>query len=236
MIRLIKNEFVKLGFFKCIIPFLLFLTVIMIEYFFNKSLESKNLLELIPYIGIVLCVMFSGLVSNEMVSGTFKYYLTKSNTRFKVLTSKLLFVYIYTFILLLFLLILLFIINMNIDFHFIIKLYCYSIPVFTILSLCVLLSIITKNTPINLGICIFLLTFSGLIAEFLFKKDISIIEYTLLPYFDFNIFISRESISLVNLEYGINLNMTYAIIINMIHIILFNILSYFTFIKKDIKC
>ena len=171
MIRLIKNEFVKQGIIKSIIPFLLFLIVVMIEYFFNKSFESNDLLELIPYIGIVLCVMFSGIVSNEMVSGTFKYYLTKSNTRFKVLTSKLLFVYIYTFILFLFLFILLSIINMNINFHFIIKLYCYSIPVFTILTLCIMLSILIKNTPINLGICIFLFTFGGLIAEFLFKTE-----------------------------------------------------------------
>ena len=233
MIRLIKNEFVKLGIIRSIIPFILFLIVMLLEYYFSKEI---SLFELIPYIGIVLCVLFSGIISNEMASGTFKYYLTKASTKFKVLTSKLLFIYFYTLLLLLFLIMVYIIVMWNIDIQFIIRLFCYSIPIYCILTFTVLMSILIKNTPINLGICIFLFTFSGLIAEFLFKKDISIVEYTLLPYFDFNIFTDKESISLVNLEYGINLNMIYGIVINILHIIIFNIISYFTFIKKDIKC
>ncbi len=236
MIRLIKNEFTKFGIVKFILPYIIFLIVIILEYYYNGYFNNDYLLKLIPYVGMILCILFSSIISNEMTSGTFKYYLTKSSTRFKVLTSKLLFVYVYTFILVLFLLIVSIIITRSISFHFIIKLLCYLAPIYCILSFTVLLSVIIRNTPINTGACIFFLIFGGLIAEFLFKKDIKIVQYTLLPYLDFNIFSSKESIRLINIEYGINLNMVYGLIINMIHIVVSNLLSYFIFIKKDIKC
>ena len=111
----------------------------------------------------------------------------------------------------------------------------YTVSTYTILSFTFLLSIIIKNTPINLGMCIFFFIFSGLISEFFFKNSITIIEYTLLPYFDFNIFWDLDSIKSVNELYGINLNINYATFINIVHIVLFNFISYYTFIKKDIK-
>ncbi len=234
MIRLIRNEFTKLGFIKIIIPFVIFLIIILIEFYFN-NVEYENLFELIPYVGIVLCILFSGIISSEIENGTFRYYLTKSSTRFKVLTSKLLTIYIYTFILYLFLFIVFSLIINSYNSNMFFKYLNYTVSTYTILSFTFLLSIIIKNTPINLGACIFFFIFSSLISEFFFKNSITIIEYTLLPYFDFNIFWDLDSIKSVNELYGINLNINYATFINIVHIVLFNFISYYTFIKKDIK-
>ena len=86
MLNLIRNEFIKMGLFKIIFPFILFLFVIIMEYYFKEVIIYQDIVSLIPYIGIVLCIMFSGLISNEIESGTFKYYLTKSKPRRKILT------------------------------------------------------------------------------------------------------------------------------------------------------
>ena len=235
MMGLIKNEYIKLGLFKIVFPIILFSIVIILEYYLNKVLMFEDIIKIIPYVGIVLCIIFSGIVSNEIESGTFRFYLTKSISRVKILTSKLLAVYIYTFIIYSFILILFLIISDNIPFKLIIKYYEYIIPIYTILSCTFFLSNFIKNTPINLGMCILLFSFGGFMSELLLNKGIKIIEYTLLPYFDFSIFLDKLSINAINLEYGINLNISYAIFINIVHIFVFIILSYFIFSKKDIK-
>ncbi len=235
MINLIRNEFTKLGKFKLIMPFFLFITIFIIEYYLNKIVTFDNLIILIPYIGIVLSIIFSGIVSVEIDNGTFKYYLTKAKTRAKVLLSKIIMEFIYTFVLTSILLGLFYIINSNLNMHLILKYYTFTIPLYFIVSLTTFLSIIIKNTPINSGMCIILLSFGGILSEFLFKNNSKFIEYTFLPYLDLTIFNSSESINLVNLEYGINLNINYGIFINVLFILLFNIIGFILFIKKDIK-
>ncbi len=235
MINLIRNEFTKLGKFKLIIPFLLFISMFFIEYHLNTIITFDNLIVLIPYIGIVLCIIFSGIVSAEVENGTFKYYLTKAKTRAKVLLSKIIMEFIYTFLLTVVLLILFNILGGYLNIQIILKYFTFTIPLYFIISLTTVLSIIIKNTPINSGMCIILLSFSGILSELLFKNNIKFIEYTFFPYLDLTIFNSSESINLVNLEYGINLNISYGVLINILFIILFNIVSFILFIKKDIK-
>ena len=222
MINLIRNEFIKINKFKLLFPFILFLSVIIIEYYFNKQITFENIVTLIPYIGIFLVIIFSGIVSTEIDSGTFKYYLTKSKTRTKVLISKILMSYIYIFLLILFIFLIFYFFSKECN----IKFFLYTIPLYFIVSFTIFLSILIKNTPINSGICIILLTFSGILSEFLFKNGIKFFQYTIFPYLDLSIFLSRESIEFVNLEYGINLNINYGIFINMVFILLFNIFSY----------
>lgn len=235
MIRLIRNEYIKMGYIKFFLPYIMFTFYILIKYFINKNMELNDSLYLIPFIGIIICIMFCGIISNEIESGTFRYYLTKARSRRKIFFSKLLSVFIYIFLITLYILMLYLLINKIFIFKFIIKYFVYTLPLYFILSFAVMLSIVTKYTPINLGTCILILTFSGIISEFLFKNNIKFIEYLFLPYLDFTIFLNKESINLINLEYGINLNIKYAIFINVLFIIIFNVIGYFSFIKKDIK-
>ena len=235
MIRLINNEYIKIGKIKLFLPFVLLSLFIIIKYIINKSFSESDILSLIPFIGIIICIMFCGMISNEIESGTLRYYLTKPISRKKVYFSKLFSTFIYIILLTLYILIIYFFINKSIYFKLIFKCFIYTTPIYFIASFAIMNSIFIKYTPINLGLCVFLLIFSGVISEFLFKNNIRFIQYLFFPYMDFSIFLSKESIDLINAEYSINLNIEYAFLINIIFIIIFNVIGYFSFIKKDIK-
>ena len=77
MINLIKNEFIKLGFKKQFISFIVLTIIIIINYFINnEKLSVDNMFTLIPFIGIIISILFSGIISEEIDSGTFRFYLT----------------------------------------------------------------------------------------------------------------------------------------------------------------
>ena len=98
MIRLVKNEIIKMGKIKLIFPYVLFSLIIIIQYFLVDNIVFENVISIIPFCGIILCVIFSGLISNEIENGTFRFYLTKSKSRNKIYFSKLLFSFVYIFI------------------------------------------------------------------------------------------------------------------------------------------
>jgi ABC-type transport system involved in multi-copper enzyme maturation permease subunit len=95
MIKLINNEFKKIGFFKLCFPFIIFLIVIIL--IFEVTDDMKNTIDnLIPFVGIMVSIIFSGIISNEIENGTIRFYLTKPISRNKIFQSKFITIIIYT--------------------------------------------------------------------------------------------------------------------------------------------
>lgn len=234
MIKLINNEFKKVGLLKLSIPFVVFLIVIIIIYEFNDNMKN-TIFSLIPFIGIMISIIFSGIVSNEIDNGTIRFYLTKPVSRINILKSKFLTIVIYQIILLSFILFIYSVLCKDIDRIYIIKYVKYCSPLLLISSVIILFSILFKNTSITVGLSIFIIVFGGLITQLLLDINITQIEFTFLPYIDFTLFDDSETLKLLNQTYKINLSVKKGIIINLISTIIFYKIGEIIFNKKDIK-
>lgn len=234
MIKLINNEFKKVGLLKLSIPFVVFLIVIIIIYEFNDNMKN-TIFSLIPFIGIMISIIFSGIVSNEIDNGTIRFYLTKPVSRINILKSKFLTIVIYQIILLSFILFIYSVLCKDIDRTYIIKYVKYCSPLLLISSVIILFSILFKNTSITVGLSIFIIVFGGLITQLLLDINVTQIEFTFLPYMDFTLFDDSETLKLLNQTYKINLSVKKGIIINLISTIIFYKIGEFIFNKKDIK-
>lgn len=234
MIKLINNEFKKVGILKLLIPFVIFLIVIIIIYEFNDNMKN-TIFSLIPFIGIMISIIFSGIVSNEIDNGTIRFYLTKPVSRINILKSKFLTIVIYQIILLSFILFIYSVLCKDIDRTYIIKYVKYCSPLLLISSVIILFSILFKNTSITVGLSIFIIVFGGLISQLLLDINVTQIEFTFLPYMDFTLFDDSETLKLLNQTYKINLSVKKGIIINLISTIIFYKIGEFIFNKKDIK-
>lgn len=234
MIKLINNEYKKVGILKLSIPFVIFLIVIIIIYEFNDNMKN-TIFSLIPFIGIMISIIFSGIVSNEIDNGTIRFYLTKPVSRINILKSKFLTIVIYQIILLSFILFIYSVLCKDIDRIYIIKYVKYCSPLLLISSVIILFSILFKNTSITVGLSIFIIVFGGLITQLLLDINITQIEFTFLPYIDFTLFDDSETLKLLNQTYKINLSVKKGIIINLISTIIFYKIGEIIFNKKDIK-
>ena len=234
MIKLINNEFKKIGPLKLSIPFIIFLIVIILIYEFNDNMKN-TIFNLIPFIGIMMSIIFSGIISNEIENGTIRFYLTKPVSRNNILKSKFLTIIIYQIMLLLFILFVYSVLCKDIDRTYIIKYVKYCSPLLLISSLIILFSVLFRNTSITVGLSIFIIVFGGLITQLLLDIKLTQIEFTFLPYMDFTLFDNNEGLKLLNETYKINLYVKKGIIINLISTIIFYKIGEFIFNKKDIK-
>lgn len=234
MIKLINNEFKKIGPLKLSIPFVIFLIVIILIYEFNDNMKN-TIFNLIPFIGIMMSIIFSGIISNEIENGTIRFYLTKPVSRNNIFKSKFLTIIIYQIMLLLFILFVYSVLCKDIDRTYIIKYVKYCSPLLLISSLIILFSVLFRNTSITVGLSIFIIVFGGLITQLLLDIKLTQIEFTFLPYMDFTLFDNNETLKLLNETYKINLYVKKGIIINLISTIIFYKIGEFIFNKKDIK-
>lgn len=234
MIKLVINEFKKIGLLKLTLSFIVFLTIIVIIYEFNDDMKN-TIYNLIPFVGIMTSVLFSGIISNEIENGTFRFYLTKPISRKKIYQSKILTIMVYTSCLLGFIFYVYSILCQNIDKYDFVKFVKYSSSLLIINSVIILLSTLIRNTSLTVGITISLLTFGLLITQLLLDIKLSIVQYSFLPYLDFNIFSDKETIMQMNKLYNIKLSIKNGIIINSVYTYLFYLIGNNLFIKKDIK-
>ena len=247
MIKLIKNELNKIFSFKYIIISLLFITSVFIVIYYNRDIEdaSKVLntsLYMIPFIGMITCLLTGGIMSNEFQNGTIRMYLTKPVKRWKILLSKLLAIYLIIFYYL-FIVLISYILFESIYFDiksvniiiFLKDYFLYSIPVIFIGTLSLFLSTITISTSFSVGITCFIYLMASIIAQILFGIKFNIIQYTFLPYLDFTIFQNMDELNIMNSELGINLNVNNGIIILTLSTIILYLITNATFNKKDIK-
>jgi ABC-2 type transport system permease protein len=196
---------------------------------------KNTIYNLIPFVGIMVSIIFSGIISNEIENGTIRFYLTKPISRNKIFQSKFITIIIYTIILLVFILFCYFILCKDIDKIYIIKYVKYSCPLLLTSGLIMLLTTLFRSTSITVGISIFLLAFSLVITQILLDINFKYVEFTFLPYLDFTLFNDAETIKTLNEYHKINLSLEKGIYINVIFSILFYKLGNFVFIKKDIK-
>lgn len=230
--KLIKNEFIKIGIKKQIISFIILTIILTLNYFINnKSLNEDNLLTMIPFIGIIITILFSGIMSNEIENGTFRFYLTKPVNRYKIYLSKLLTIFIFIVEMLTYTILFYFLINKNINNvdNFLIT----SVSLVLISTIIVFLSTIIKNQSITSSIPILFLTFGLTITELLLKKNITIIKYTFIPYLDLTPF-KTGIIDMINEEYNLALSLNKGIIIIIIYSIVFTYLGIKIFKNKNI--
>ncbi len=224
-----------MGKWKIILSNLLFLTIILIIVKTSDSNIIETSYRLIPFIGILMCIIFGGTISQEIENGTLRYYLTKPIKRWKIYLSKLITMHIFLIIILSFIIIIYLIILKKIDKEFIILFIKESSSLFVLSSLILFISTIFRNTSISVGISIFIIAFSSIIAQILFGLELNIFQYTFLPYMDFNIISDKASLDIMNKELGINLSINRGVIINMIYTFVIYLIGNYIFIKKDIK-
>ena len=173
MIRLVKNEYTKIGHFKLNLPFIIFTIVILIM----KEVEGLSFVKiysLISFIGLCNCALFGGIISNEIENGTFRIYLTKPVKREKIYLSKYIMMCFYTFVLSLFIYFMFVLIIRNFESKILFKYLMYTIPLYLLNSIIIFVSTIIRNTAIVVSICIFLLVFSLVIVQILFGLNRSI--------------------------------------------------------------
>ena len=196
MIKLINNEFKKIGILKLSFPFVIFLIITILIYEFTDDMRN-TIFKLIPFVGIIISILFSGIISSEIENGTFRFYLTKPISRINIYKSKFLTMIIYQIILLSFILFIYYILCEDVDKTYIIKYvkYCSSLLVNS--GIIILLSVMIRNTSLTVGISIFIMIFSLLITQLLFDIKLTFVEFTFLPYMDFTFFDDIETIKLI---------------------------------------
>lgn len=234
MIKLINNEFKKIGPIKLIFPFIIFLIVIILIYEFTDDMKN-TIFNLIPFVGILSSIIFSGIISTEIENGTIRFYLTKPITRNKIYQSKFYTIIIYITILLTFIFFCYSILCKDIDKTYFIKYVKYSSPLLLISGLMMFLTTVFRNSSVTVGFSIFLLAFSLVITQILLDIKFTYVEFTFLPYLDFTLFDDNETIKMLNEYHKINLSFENGIYINILYTIIFYKIGNYIFTKKDIK-
>lgn len=234
MIKLINNEFVKVKKSKLILTEILYIiSIIVINKYSDKSIFDL-VFNLIPFIGIIVCILYGGIISKERENGNLRFYLTKPVKRWKVYLSKFISIMLYIIVSNIIIVCTVILIN-GYDKLFIIKYIKHSIPVFFIGSYILYLSTVFKSQTFSSSFGIITLSFSLLISQLLFGIRITFVEYTFLPYLDFSLFNDELVLNEINNDLGVNLSMNRGVIIDIIYMIIFYLIGNYKFIKKDIK-
>ena len=234
MIKLINNEFKKIGLLKLIISFILFIIVIIVIYEFTDNMKN-TIFNLIPFAGILITIIFSSTISGEIENGTFRFYLTKPISRKKIYQSKMVTIIIYMIILMSLILLCYSILCENIDKNYIIKYIKYCSSLLVVNSLVIMLSTFIRSTSVTVGIVTMIIAFSLLLLQIFLDIKLNIVEYTFLPYMDFTLYDDKLTVQQMNELYNINLSIKNGIMINLIYSLLFYKVGETIFIKKDIK-
>ena len=153
---------------------------------YTYILESS--FYLIPFVGVIISILFGGSICGEVESGTFKYYLTKPFKRYKIYLSKLFSALIYSFVCIIVIILCSLIVYGSVDFEYIYSYLINSIPLIFLCNYILFLSISFKSQVFVSCLSILTLLFSLMISQVLFGINIKFIEYSFLPYMDFSIF------------------------------------------------
>ena len=235
MLRLVINEINKIKLSKIIFTYLLLvISLILINKYSNKNILDMSY-NLIPFIGVLISILFSGSICSEIESGTMRYYLTKPFKRYKIYLSKLITIIIYVLFSYLIIIITSSLIASSLDLKYILKYLVHMIPIIFTSSFVLFLSTSFKSHVFVSCASILTLCFSLTIAQVLFGIKVNIVEYTFLPYLDFSIFNDKLLISTMNNELNTNLNIKIGILIDIVYFVLLYVLGSIKFCKKDIK-
>ena len=235
MVKLINNEFIKVKKSKLIFTQIIYLLAVYIMYRVSDKSITDIVFNLIPFIGIVVCIIYGGTISKEKESGSFRYYLTKPVKRWKIYLSKIISIIIYILVSITLIIIFTCMLSGNFDTNFIYKYYIYSVPIIFIGFFVLYLSTIFKSQVFSSCTSIVVLSFSLIIAQVLFGIKLTFVEYTFMPYLDYSLFNDEIVLQSINNELQVNLSLNRGILIDIIYMIIFYIIGSYKFIKKDIK-
>ena len=223
----------------------------------NKTINLMNNTYTIVMIeGLLMIYFAASIYPNEVKSGTITNYISKPFKRCKVYYGKYITLVIISLVILLLILlenILLcttlcninilkvkdiFISNnetkiINYLLSFIIKYFIVCIPILFIITLTYVLSYLTKSKSVSLIISNIIFIFSPVLSTFLFKNNIKFIEYTFLPYLDFNSMLNELNLFYTNTMYNTNINIKNGIITLIIYAFLFLIIGLIKFKKEE---
>lgn len=232
------------------------------DYYENNNENNKlinlmnNSYTIIMFVSMLIFYVASSIYSDEVKNGTISNYISKPYSRYKIYLSKLIVLILLT----LFVSVLILIENSvlcciftktnilkvkdvfykNNELHitnyyilFTIKYLTICIPIIFNVILTYTISHITKSKSLSLILSILIFIFSPVLSTFLFSSNLKIIQYTFIPYLDFNSFLDKASTVYSNGIYGINLNILDGIIILLIYSILFILLGLFKFRKEE---
>lgn len=222
-----------------------------------KTIFEKSFI-LSLFVMLIISIIGGPIVSYEYNKGSIKVLLSKPVKRSKVLFSKFITLNLINLILLLtiFVSMTLFISiicktnifdlkeviitnnvikNVSYYLYFFKQFFINAFPVFFIGNFALMLSTLTLNTSLAVGVSVFVSITAGTISQVLLLFKLKLLEFTFLPYLDFTIFNNYVDIINLNIIYGVNFNLINGIIILIAYSILFYLVSCF-FIRKDIKC
>jgi ABC-type transport system involved in multi-copper enzyme maturation permease subunit len=151
MINLILSEIKKVGIIKILLSFIIFLIVIIMIYEFSDDMKN-TIFSLIPFVGIMTSILFSGIISGEIETGTFRFYLTKPVSRKKIYQSKLITIMIYTIGLLTFIFYIYKVLCQNIDKEYFVKFVKYSSSLLISNCLIIFFSTMFRNTSVSVAV------------------------------------------------------------------------------------
>ena len=235
MIKLINNEFIKIKKSKLLFTQFMFVITIIIINKYSSNLK-ESVFNLIPFLGIIVCILFGGIISSERENGTFRYYMTKPVKRWKVYLSKLISIIIYITVSNTIIVLLTCLLSSSFSISYIIKFVKYSIPVYFIGFYILYLSTVFKSQTFISSIGIVTLSFSLILSQVLFGIRVTLIEYTFMPYLDFSLFNDKLVLNDINNDLGVHLSLYRGIVIDIVYMIIFYLIGNYKFIKKDIKC
>ncbi len=220
----------------------------------NKIMD--NGVTLLIFSSIIMIIISSSILGNEINKKSIKELLTKPYKRSKILISKYLTIYVIIFLLtlLIFISYTLFtyiltkiniftlkdymLLNSNIIsvlyfVKYLVEYLINSIPIYFLSTLTLFLTTFIKNQKVIIPINSVLFIMSPVIFNFFLNIKFKYIIYTFIPYLDFSVFKDIYSIYLLNIEYNMNFNMMTGIIMLFIYSLLFIVISLYVFNKKD---
>ncbi len=220
----------------------------------NKIMD--NGITLLIFSSIIIIVISSSILGNEINKKSIKELLTKPYKRSEILISKFISTYIIIFLLTIFIFVTyilftyvltkinIFILkdyiiynnhikNISFILKYLIKFIINSIPIYFLSTLTIFLTTLIKNQKVIIPINSILFIMSPVIFNFFLNIKFKYIIYTFIPYLDFSIFKNPYSILMLNIEYNINFNMFYGVVILIIYSIMLLLSSLFIFNEKD---
>lgn len=228
------------------------------DYIYITTKTITNGILDLSIVVLILAILTSGdIISNEHAKGTEKLLFTSSNKRWKILLSKFIYMilnmYIIWFLAFLFLMIyagmkygyqdlftskLIYrggsVIEVNYILYMIQKIFYVSIPVVAMLSITFMISTISLNTAVTIGISILFSVLSPFLWHFIQQYRILFLAYTPFPYAMFSqvIYLNENFVKTVSLT---PIKEITGISISCLTIVICYTLSNIIYIKRDIK-
>ena len=222
----------------------------------KTSLDSS--LSIIQLLGILVIIITGGIMSSEFSKGTIRLLVIRPNKRWKILLSKFLAFLLITMLCAILTTIICIVangvvygfsdyltgslvVNNNtvIEVSYLLQVFKESliliIPIIFVGILTFMLSVITNSTAFSVGLGMAVMFAYTIPLQIMVMLNIPLVDFTFLPYLNYNIFLNGTDLYEYSINIGYNLSMIKGNIILLIWSIVFYFIASLVFIKRDIK-